>query len=1012
MSSLTRTLITLGFSDLEKSERFLGFRELADIDRDELLTALKSANDPDLALQSLVRLLSAVPAARGRLTAVDPETGAAVPNEALFRLLGASEALVDFLIRHPEHLDVLDTPASPEPAAVPQAVLRDSLLSSVRASPGAAVPGAGLTGTEARIALRTQYRRHLVELAIRDLCAASPQDVMPMVGAELADLAAAALEAALAVARAELAAQFPAGDVAAVKFAVIGMGKCGARELNYISDVDVMYVIEVDGAGLPDEAQAVTVGSALASAVSQTIYAPEREPGLWEVDANLRPEGKDGPLVRTLGSYLSYYQRWAADWEFQALLKARAMAGDQELGERFEHAVAPLIWTSSEREGFVASVQAMRRRVTANIRDSEAGRQIKLGKGGLRDVEFTVQLLQLVHAKNDVSLQQRGTTAAIQALTAAGYIGRTDAAKLDAAYRYLRVLEHRIQLVHMRRTHLMPTAPDQLRALARAVAGPMNLKRPSAESLMEDWGRVKRQVHALYEHIFYRPILASAAHLSAADAALTTDTARARLAALGYRDAVGAQRHIEALTAGVSRRAALQRQLLPVLLGWLADGVDPDSGLLAFRRVSEALGTSHWYLGMLRDHQAAAERLCHVLSSSRLVTDLLEVSPEATAWFGNDKELRPVAFEAQWAEIQSKMSRHPEPAEAIRLIRLIRQREVLRTAIADCSGLLSQDQVSKALSDADRAAVLGALLVAEADVQAGAPALTRVLVVAMGRQGGREIGYGSDADVMFVHRPVDGADEVQAQAQAKDVVAKLTSMLTQPVRPAIMAERVLSIDADLRPEGKNGPLVRSLEAYREYYARWSSPWEAQALLRARPMAGSDELAADFIAMIDPVRYPAALGETELREIKRLKARMESERLPRGADPARHVKLGRGGLSDVEWLVQLWQLQNAHAEASLRTTQTIGALHAALALGIVDREDAGVLEGAWRLAGKIRNANVIWSGKPSDVLPSARGDLEAVARWCGYEPGNAAAFEEDYLGLTRRARAVFERLFYG
>ncbi|NVN00447.1 bifunctional [glutamine synthetase] adenylyltransferase/[glutamine synthetase]-adenylyl-L-tyrosine phosphorylase [Arthrobacter sp. SDTb3-6] len=1012
MSSLTRTLITLGFSDLEKSERFLGFRELADIDRDELLTALKSANDPDLALQSLVRLLSAVPAARGRLTAVDPETGAAVPNEALFRLLGASEALVDFLIRHPEHLDVLDTPASPEPAAVPQGVLRDSLLSSVCASPGAAVPVAGLTGTEARIALRTQYRRHLVELAIRDLCAASPQDVMPMVGAELADLAAAALEAALAVARAELAAQFPAGDVAAVKFAVIGMGKCGARELNYISDVDVMYVIEVDGAGLPDEVQAVTVGSALASAVSQTIYAPEREPGLWEVDANLRPEGKDGPLVRTLGSYLSYYQRWAADWEFQALLKARAMAGDQELGERFEHAVAPLIWTSSEREGFVASVQAMRRRVTANIRDSEAGRQIKLGKGGLRDVEFTVQLLQLVHAKNDVSLQQRGTTAAIQALTAAGYIGRTDAAKLDAAYRYLRVLEHRIQLVHMRRTHLMPTAPDQLRALARAVAGPMNLKRPSAESLMEDWGRVKRQVHALYEHIFYRPILASAAHLSAADAALTTDTARARLAALGYRDAVGAQRHIEALTAGVSRRAALQRQLLPVLLGWLADGVDPDSGLLAFRRVSEALGTSHWYLGMLRDHQAAAERLCHVLSSSRLVTDLLEVSPEATAWFGNDKELRPVAFEAQWAEIQSKMSRHPEPAEAIRLIRLIRQREVLRTAIADCSGLLSQDQVSKALSDADRAAVLGALLVAEADVQAGAPALTRVLVVAMGRQGGREIGYGSDADVMFVHRPVDGADEVQAQAQAKDVVAKLTSMLTQPVRPAIMAERVLSIDADLRPEGKNGPLVRSLEAYREYYARWSSPWEAQALLRARPMAGSDELAADFIAMIDPVRYPAALGETELREIKRLKARMESERLPRGADPARHVKLGRGGLSDVEWLVQLWQLQNAHAEASLRTTQTIGALHAALALGIVDREDAGVLEGAWRLAGKIRNANVIWSGKPSDVLPSARGDLEAVARWCGYEPGNAAAFEEDYLGLTRRARAVFERLFYG
>lgn len=1017
MSSLTRTLITLGFSDLEKSERFLGFRELAGLDQGELLTALKSANDPDLAVQSLVRLLSAVPAAYGKLTATDAETGREIPNEALFRLLGASEALAEFLIRHPEHIDVLDTPTSPEPAAVPGAVLRASMLAAVGADPASGMPAAAVSGTEARIALRTQYRRHLAELAIRDLCAASPQDVMPLVGAELADLAAAALEAALAVARTEVSDHFPARDVAAVKLSVIGMGKCGARELNYISDVDVMYVIEAadvgpDDAGGLDEAQAVTVGSALASAVSQTIYAPEREPGLWEVDANLRPEGKDGPLVRTLESFLQYYQRWAHDWEFQALLKARAIAGDLELGERFEHAVAPLIWTSSERDGFVASVQAMRRRVTANIRDSESGRQIKLGKGGLRDVEFTVQLLQLVHAKNDASLRLRATTDAIHALMKAGYIGRTDAAKLDGAYRYLRVLEHRIQLVHMRRTHLMPTAPEQLRALARAVTGPMNLKRPSAETLLEDWGRVKRQVHALHEHIFYRPILATAAHLSAADAALTTDAARARLAALGYRDAVGAQRHIEALTAGVSRRAALQRQLLPVLLGWLADGVNPDGGLLAFRRVSEALGTSHWYLGMLRDHQAAAERLCHVLSSSRLVTDLLEVSPEATAWFGNDKELAPLAFEAQWTEIQSKMSRHPEPAEAIRLIRLIRQREILRIAIADCSGLLSQDQVSAALSDADRAAVLGALLVAESDVHAGGQALTRVLVVAMGRQGGREIGYGSDADVLFVHRPVAGADEGEAQAQAQAIVAKLTSMLTQPVRPAIMAERVLSIDADLRPEGKSGPLVRSLEAYREYYARWSSAWEAQALLRALPLAGSDELAVDFLEMVNPVRYPAVLGETELREIKRIKARMESERLPRGADPARHVKLGRGGLSDVEWLVQLWQLQNARSEPSLRTTQTVAALHAAHALGLVDGEDASVLEAAWRLAGKIRNANVIWTGKSSDVLPSARGDLEAVARWCGYEPGQATAFEEDYLGLTRRARAVFERLFYG
>ena len=242
-------------------------------------------------------------------------------------------------------------------------------------------------------------------------------------------------------------------------------------------------------------------------------------------------------------------------------------------------------------------------------------------------------------------------------------------------------------------------------------------------------------------------------------------------------------RHIEALTAGVSRRAALQRQLLPILLDWLAEGVDPDAGLLAFRRVSEALGTTHWYLGMLRDSTAAAERLCHVLSNSRLIADLLEVSPESVAWLGNNKDLAPLGFEAQWQEITSKMSRHADPESAMRLIRLIRRREILRIAIADSAGLLNQDQVGAALADTDRAAVLGALRVAEGIVSAKGPLKTAMLIVAMGRQGGREIGYGSDADVMYVHRALPGYTEEEAQEQA----ARIVVQGFQPPDPAAQA---------------------------------------------------------------------------------------------------------------------------------------------------------------------------------------------------------------------------------
>ncbi|MHA7219532.1 bifunctional [glutamine synthetase] adenylyltransferase/[glutamine synthetase]-adenylyl-L-tyrosine phosphorylase [Arthrobacter sp. MDT1-48-3] len=1000
--SLNRKLISYGFTDLEKSRRFLGAPELQGLNDDDLFAGLAVAADPDLALQSFVRLLAVDRRAVG---AAFSDQGRRAP---LFRLLGASEALGEFLMRHPRHLDVV----RPAPAVLPvvtQEELRAALLSSVDADPAEANPVAGVGGIEAYRRLRVAYRRHLTDLAVRDLCQCAPVDYLPVVARELADLATAALEASLAVARADLGEVYGADTVARVKLAVIAMGKCGARELNYISDVDVVYVAE--GEDL-DDSTLTRIGTGLASGMSRGVYSPGTEPALWEVDANLRPEGKDGQLVRTLQSHVSYYQRWAKTWEFQALLKARAAAGDPELGRRYEEAIAPFIWASSQREGFVEAVRAMRRRVTDNIPRDEEARQLKLGPGGLRDVEFTVQLLQLVHGRLDESLRARDTVSAIGALSAGGYIGRSDALDLDDAYRYLRVLEHRIQLMQMRRTHLMPEDETALRALARSSEGCMVTVRPSAQSLHDTWQRTRKLVKRLHESIFYRPLLNNAATLQPEDVQLTAEAAQARLAALGYQDPRGAMRHIEALTGGLRRRAMLQKQLLPILLAWFADGVDPDAGLLGFRRLSESLGESHWYLGMLRDSNAAAERLCAVLSSSRFITDLLEVSPESTKWLGSDAELVPDTFDTQWQEIRSKMSRHPAPNEAIRLIRLIRRRELLRIAIADSSNLLSQPEVGEALADADRAAILGALHVAENQVFGQEEQLTHVVVMAMGRQGGREITYGSDADVIYVHRPLPGADEAAAQKQAEAVVARLAALLTQPCKPPVLAERVLEIDTALRPEGKQGAMVRSISSYREYYRRWSLVWEAQALLRARPLAGDDDLAAEFLALIDPVRYPQDLGETGVREIRRIKARVESERLPRGADPSRHLKLGRGALSDVEWLVQLLQLQHAHAVPALRVQSTLAALDALGDEGLLPSEDVGLLRDSWTLATRIRAANVIWSGRGSDLLPSSRRDLEAVARWCGYGPGSGSELEEDYLRLTRRSRAVFERHFYG
>lgn len=1031
-SRLLAETVSIGFYDAAKSSRWLNSPELEDIDREALFSGLRYAPSPDIALPAIVRLLDKKP----KLKKYVNEGENQLP---FFRLLGASEALGDFLMRRPEHTDVFDVdPASPlideyprtlipeedhqhlTPFAPLNTTYRKLMLEAVGADSESTNPCATMGGKEAYVVLRTNYRRHLCEIALRDMCSSAPADFMPTVGRLLSDLAAATLDAALAISRFEAGEKLGQEKVAQVELAVIGMGKCGARELNYISDVDVVYAVdrvplsELDeGTEQIDEHTASSMGKELVQGLARAIMGPAPEPMLWEVDANLRPEGKDGALVRTVDSYQTYYKRWAENWEFQALLKARPVAGNAQLGLRWMKAMNPMVWESAARDGFVESVQAMRARVTDNIPKAEVERQIKLGPGGLRDVEFTVQLLQLVHGRTDETVRTQATVDSLEALTTASYISRSDAAQFSEDYMYLRLMEHRIQLLHMRRTHLMPDKEEDQRVLARSIVATDEIGKLNISGLMKIWGKLKREVKQLHQQLFFRPLLAAVANLTKDELALTKEAAEDRLAALGYKDPRGSMRHIEALTKGIQRSAEIQRTLMPVLLGWFAKGVDPDAGLLGFRRISESLGTTPWYLRMLRDSPAAAERLCQILSSSRFITDILEDAPESITWLDRDAELKPRSADDINTQIRNQLTRHPETDSAIRNVRMIRRREILRIAMGEASNLLDVEEIAIGLSNIDQAAIEGALMIAQREryFQEDKEPLTDIAIIAMGRQGGREIGYGSDADLMYVHQPRPETDEQEAVAEANELIQRTVQLLKQPCTPPIRAEKVLEIDADLRPEGKAGPMVRSLDSFREYYERWADTWEFQALLRARPIAGSYELAAAFLDLIDPYRYPAKFGHKEITEIRRMKARVENERMPRGADRTRQLKLGRGGLSDVEWLVQLLQLCYAERIPALKNTGTISALQAACEAGLVAEDNVQTLRDAWRLATKIRGCNVLRTGRASDVLTSQRTDLEAISRWCGYDPGQTRVFEEDYLRLTRHARQIFERLFF-
>lgn len=1005
-SSLATRLTRVGVADVPRAERLLADAALTAVDPDvveHVVGALRDVGDPDEALLALAKVAGAVqrdPALVDLLHHVLADDGPA--RTRLLAVTGASRAVGNTLAAHPANLRVV---ADPTPGTgVAAADVRAELLRAVDADPDADVPVARLTGVAGVDAMRRAYRTRLLRVAATDLTVADPLSRLPGIGAALADLAAAALEASLALARADLD-----DEGRGVRLAVIGMGKAGGRELNYVSDVDVVYVAEpVDGM---DEDEAMIAGARLAAGLARACSAPAGEPALWPVDAALRPEGKDGPLVRTLASHRAYYDRWAKTWEFQALLKARPLAGDAALGAAYVETVNPLVWSAVQRENFVEDSQAMRRRVEAHVPRAEADRQLKLGVGGLRDVEFTVQLLQLVHGRADESIRSPSTLTALAALAAGGYVGREHAAQLAVCYRWMRMMEHRIQLHRLQRTHLVPTAEADLRRLART----MGMRVEGPEGLLERWRTTRRDVRRLHEELFYRPLLPATARLSTAEASLAPEAARARLAAIGYRDPAGAVRHIAALTDGVSRRAAIQRQLLPVMLGWFADGADPDGGLLAFRRLSDQLGATHWYLKLLRDSGTAAHRLAQLLSTSRYAADALSRSPESVTWLDDDAELVPRSAQRLAAEADAVLRRADEPVPAVTALRALRRRELARTAVADVLGVTTGVRAAQSLTITADAVLAGTLRVASSEARraAGLDAdPTRMLVVAMGRLGGQEMGYSSDADVLFVHDPVPGADGKVAQDFAVAVAARVRQLLG-----SVGPEPTLSVDADLRPEGRNGPLARSFDAHVEYYQRWSSPWESQALLRARPVAGDPALGERFVDLIAPLRYPAGgLDPATVREVRRIKARVEAERLPRGVDPNRHLKLGRGGISDVEWTAQLLQLQHAHAVPGLRTTSTLEALDAARDAGLLEETDAAALREAWELASRVRDANVLWTGRAegahADVLPHDRAALAGVAHVLGQTAGSGAMLEETYLRTARRARVVVERVFYG
>jgi glutamate-ammonia-ligase adenylyltransferase len=949
----------------------------------DLLWSLSRAPDADAALRALVRLSENPDAGWDELNAALLKERSL--RGRLFAVLGSSLALGDHLVANPQSWKLLRGKVKlPSHDQLQQTFTK--FVEEFSGAPGSIVHP-----------LRVLYRDQLLVLAALDLApTVEDEPVLPFatVAAQLADTADAALAAALRVAENEVC-----GDRPPPRLAVIAMGKCGARELNYVSDVDVIFVAE----------RADPISTRVAGEMMRLASS-----AFFEVDAGLRPEGRSGELVRTVDSHVAYYQRWAKTWEFQALMKARAAAGDAELAQRYLEALMPMVWTACERDDFVPEVQAMRRRVEQLVPADIRGRELKLGSGGLRDVEFAAQLLQLVHGRSDESLHVASTLDALAALGAGGYIGREDAANLIASYEFLRLLEHRLQLQRLKRTHLLPEAEDEeaVRWLARAAHIRPDGRHDAAGVLREELKHHNVRVSRLHSKLFYQPLLESIGPpgLEIVGGRMTPAAAERQLAALGYEGPQTALKHMSALVNQSGRRGRVQSVLLPRLLDWLSYAPDPDGGLLAYRRLSEASAAQTWYLATLRDKPTVGRRLMHVLGTSAFVTDLLMRAPDVIQDYG-DRPSGPKLLETTPAAVArallSTAGRYSDPARAIAAARTLRRRELARIGSADLLGMLEVTEVCAALTSIWVAVLQAAL---DATIRSHLPedgrAPAALSVIGMGRLGGAELGYGSDADVMYVCQPAEGVEDSQAVKWATTIAEQVRTQLGTP-----SVDPPLEVDANLRPEGRNGPMVRTLASFEAYYAQWAQPWEIQALLRAHAVAGDAELGERFLLMIDKTRYPPdGVSADAVREIRRIKARIEAERLPRGADPNTHTKLGRGGLADIEWTVQLLQLRHAHEIEALHNTSTLQSLDVIAEHGLVERDEVDLLRQAWLTATRARNALVLVRGKPTDQLPGPGRQLNAVAVAAGWHNDDGGEFLDNYLRATRRAKAVVRKVF--
>jgi glutamate-ammonia-ligase adenylyltransferase len=1023
--------IDLGGSNLSRIAQAIGlpaFRKLFG----PLGRLLPRSPDPDMALNNLERFL-ANPSGAAQLAALLDGRGRIL--ETLLQLLATSQYFSDLLVTNPDFIDMLRVPLRRSPS-------RKELEEQLRRDVGTAADDEGVLR-----AFRRFRQRQVLRIGTNDIIRERP---LEEVTRDISHVADAAVEVALAQARQHMAQRFGEPHTAAgepARCTVLAFGKLGGEELNYSSDIDLMVLYDDEGVTHGRRTQAVSNGEffgRVTTEVVRLLSAHTDRGQAYRVDLRLRPEGERGALARSLASTLDYYDKLGRTWERQALIKVRPVAGDMALGAEFLRAIEPYVYRKYLGYSEIHEIKLLKRRIEQKAAAPGQDTDVKTGHGGIRDIEFTIQFLQLLNGGDLAFVRQRNTLLAMHALERVGCLTDQEYHLLDDAYRYLRKTEHRLQLLFDLQTHRLPESPDELRKLALRMGypdrPPAEVERPDGPDALARFQRDYRLKtdldRKILDHLLHQAFPGDTEEAEPeTDLILDPDpdseTIRAVLGRYPFRDVASAYHNLTQLAVesvpflSARRCRHFLASIAPRLLRALAETPDPDMALVNLEKVTASLGAKAVLWELFSFNSPSLKLYVELCAGSQFLSEILINNP------GMIDELLDTLVLNQprtGGELRAELTALCRGAADLDpILHSFQDKELLRIGVRDLLGKDTIEQTTAALSDLAETILseIAALQEPALVERYGVPSLgdgpcagerSRYVLLGLGKLGGHELGYQSDLDLVLIYEG-DGRTHSPSGAMLFELfeVTDNFHFYTELAQRIIRAlgqhgpmGKLYQVDMRLRPTGKSGSLVTPLHEFRRYYEEAGAQlWERQALTRARVVHGNPDFPREVMQAVAAGAYGRPWQPAWADDIRQMRERLEASR------GERDLKRGFGGIVDVEFLVQLFQLKYAGAMPALRRTNTWEALAALRQAGLLQEADYRTLRAGYDFLRLVESRLRIVHNRIQDELPDTLDDLERLARRLGFEGKDGASASGRFLAElerhTTQTREAFVRL---